>query len=90
MTQSGYTLRVGEQGQITLPQAVRKSLAVNAGDVLSMVQIEDVLLLSRREARIPELSLQFSAMMQEADVSLAELLKGLEEERKLIWEERDR
>ncbi len=89
MTQSGYTLRVGEQGQITLPQAVRKSLAIKAGDVLSLVQIEDVLLLSRRDARIPELSLQFSGMMQEAGVSLAELLQGLEEERRLIWEERN-
>ncbi len=89
MTPSSYVLRVGAHGQITLPRAVRKSLAVDSGDVLSLVQIEDVLLLSRREARIPELSLQFSAMMQEAGVSLAELLQDLEEERRLIWEERN-
>jgi hypothetical protein len=67
---------------------VCKSLAVDAGDVLNLVQIEDVLLLSRREAKIPDLSLQFTGVMQEANVSLAELLKGLEEERKLIWQER--
>jgi hypothetical protein len=67
---------------------VRKSLAVDAGDVLNLVQIEEVLLLTRREAKIPDLSLQFTGVMQEANVSLAELLKGLEEERKLIWQER--
>jgi bifunctional DNA-binding transcriptional regulator/antitoxin component of YhaV-PrlF toxin-antitoxin module len=88
MTQPAYTLRLGEQGQLTLPQAVCKSLAVNVGDALSLVQIEDVLLLSRLEVKIPELSQQFSAMMQEDGVSLEELLQGLEEERKLIWTER--
>lgn len=69
MTTSGHTLRLGKQGQIALPRAVRRSLAVNAGDVLSLVQIKDVLLLLRREAKIPELSLKFSGMMQEAGVS---------------------
>lgn len=78
------------EGKSPLPQTICERLARNAGDVLSLVQIEDVLLLSRREARIPDLSLQFSGMMQEAGVSLAELLQGLEDERKLIWEERDR
>ena len=86
MTPSVYALRLRERGQLTLPLALRKSLAVKAGDELALVQIEDVLVLSRRETKIPDLSQQFSAMMQEADVSLAKLLQGLEEERELDLE----
>ncbi len=57
--------------------------------MLILVQVDDVLFLSRRETAVSDLSQQFSAMMQEAGVSLAELLNGLEEERKLIWAERE-
>jgi len=88
MTQSAYVIRLRKRGQLTLPKAVRRSLAVEAGDVLILVQLDNVLFLSRRETAIPDLSQQFSALMQEAGVSLAELLNGLEEERKLIWAER--
>lgn len=77
------------EGKSPLPQTICERLARNAGDVLSLVQIEDVLLLSRREARIPDLSLQFSGMMQEAGVSLTELLQGLDEERKKPSREQD-
>ena len=49
MTQSAYVIRLRKRGQLTLPQAVRKSLAVEAGDVLILVQVDNVLFLSRRE-----------------------------------------
>lgn len=88
MTQSVYSIRLRERGQLTLPQAVRKSLALSADVVLTLVQIDNILLLSRREPEIHELSQQFSVLMQESGVSLAELLEGLDEERKLIWKER--
>lgn len=86
--QTAYAVRVRERGQITLPQPVRSSLSVDTGDTLSLVQIDDILLLSPRQSVIPKLSQEFTALMQEEGVSLAELLQGLEEERKLIWHER--
>ena len=89
MTQSAYVIRLRKRGQLTLPEAVRRSLAVEAGDMLILVQVDDVLFLSRRETAVSDLSQQFSAMMQEAGVSLAELLNGLEEERELIWAARE-
>lgn len=57
-------------------------------DMLNMVQTDDILLLSPRQTVIPKLSQEFTALMQEEGVSLAELLQGLDEERKLIWQER--
>lgn len=86
--QTAFAIRVRERGQITLPQAVRTSLSVDTGDTLNLVQIDDIVLLSPRQALIPKLSQEFTALMQEDGVSLADLLKGLEEERRLIWQER--
>lgn len=86
--QTTFSVRLRERGQITLPQPVRDSLAVDTGDTLNLVQIDDILLLSPRQALIPKLSQEFTALMQEEGVSLADLLQGLEEERKLIWQER--
>ena len=59
MTQSAYVIRLRKRGQLTLPQAVRRSLAVEAGDMLILVQVDDVLFLSRRETAVSDLSQQF-------------------------------
>jgi bifunctional DNA-binding transcriptional regulator/antitoxin component of YhaV-PrlF toxin-antitoxin module len=85
--QATSAIRLRERGQITLPQAVRNSLAVDSGDTLTLVQVDDILLLSSRQVMVPKLSQEFTALMQEEGVSLAELLEGLEEERKLSWQE---
>ena len=87
--QTAFTVRVRERGQITLPQSVRNSLAVDTGDTLNLVQIDDILLLSPRQTMIPKLSQEFTELMHEEGVSLAELLQGLEEERRLIFDERN-
>ena len=89
MTQAAYTVRLRERGQITLPQSVRNNLAVDTGDTLNLVQIDDILLLSPRQTMIPKLAQEFTELMEEEGVSLAELLQGLEEERRLIQQEKE-
>ena len=83
-----YTVRLRDRGQLTLPQAVRKKLAVDDGDILTLVQIDDLAIITRRSSLLPKLSQEFTAIMKEDGVSLAELLQGLEEEREQIWRER--
>lgn len=85
-----YTVRLRERGQITIPQAVRDQWVKDAEnfDVLNLVQIGDALFLSPRQTFLPELSKQFSALMDEEGVTLADLLAGLAEEREAIYWER--
>ena len=83
-----YAVRLRDRGQLTLPQAVRKKLAVDDGDILTLVQIDDLAIITRRSSLLPKLSQEFTAIMKEDGVSLAELLQGLEEEREQIWRER--
>ncbi|VAW41082.1 hypothetical protein MNBD_CHLOROFLEXI01-2338 [hydrothermal vent metagenome] len=83
------TVRLRERGQITIPQAVRDKWAVEANnpDVLNLIEIGDALFLSPKKVLLPQLSKQFSALMDEEGVSLANLLEGLAEERKAIYQE---
>lgn len=84
------TVRLRERGQITIPQTVRDKWAAKANDldVLNLIEIGDAVFLSPKKLLLPELSKQFSALMDEEGVSLADLLEGLAEERQAIYQER--
>ena len=83
-----YTVRLRDRGQLTIPQAARDVLAVKEGDSLTLIQIDGLLLLGPKQPLIPQLSEQFSKQMDEAGVSLADLLEGLAEERRLSGKDR--
>ena len=84
------TVRLRERGQITIPQAVRDKWSIEANnlDVLTLIEIGEAVLLSPKKLLLPELSKQFSALMDEEGVTLADLLEGLAEERQAIYQER--
>jgi hypothetical protein len=74
---------------MTIPQAVREVLAAAEGDLLTLLQIEDdLLLLTPRELRVPALQARFVEEMERAGVSLADLLEGLADEREARARER--
>lgn len=85
-----YTVRLRERGQLTLPQPVRESLTevVDDLDLLTLVQIDDMLILTPKKLYVTELAKQISAEMERTGVTLADLLEGLAEEREAIWRER--
>lgn len=83
-----YPIRLRERGQITVPQAVRESLDVADGDVLTLLQVGDVILLTPKQPKVPQLADKIAALMKQEDISLADLLLGLAEERETIWRER--
>lgn len=83
-----YTIQIRERGQLTLPRKIRIRLALDAGDTLTLVQVDDIILLSPKQPLIPKLAREFGQQMDEAGVTLADLLQGLEEEREAIWHER--
>lgn len=85
-----FAVRLRPRGQITIPQAVREQMAVDEGDVLTLVDAGDLVFLSRTRPQVPKLADRIAILMDEAGVSLADLLAGLEEERQAIWNERHR
>ena len=78
-----YTVRLRERGQVTIPRLVREKLSAGEGDLLTLVQFDDLMLLTPRQPRVPALTEKFTAAMEEAQVTLADLLTALAEEREL-------
>lgn len=83
-----FPVRLRPKGQITIPQAVRDHWQVADGDALTLIEVGDFVLLSRKEPEVPRLADKIVALMAEQGVSLADLLEGLEEERRAIRAER--
>lgn len=81
------TVRLRERGQLTIPHDLREKLMAAGGEVLTLLQIGDLLLLTPRQPRVSRLSEQFTAEMDKAGVSLADLLVGLAEERQTSYQE---
>ena len=76
-----YSVRLRERGQLTIPQAARDLLSMKEGDTLTLMQVDDLLVLGVTQPQVPRLSAEFSRIMDEEGVSLADLLEGLNEER---------
>ena len=48
-----YTVRLRDRGQLTIPRDVRDKLMAEEGDVFTLLQIDDLMLLTRRQPRVP-------------------------------------
>jgi AbrB family looped-hinge helix DNA binding protein len=85
-----YSIQVRQRGQMTLPQQLRKSLAIEDGDTLTVVQIGDTIVLAPRPLRIPGLIDRMADMLDEGGITLADLLSDLPRIREEIYRERYR
>ena len=83
-----YPVRLRDRGQITVPQTIRENLQVTEGDILALLHVGDLVLLTPKQPQVPLLADKFATLMEADNVSLADLLLGLEEEREAIWQER--
>lgn len=76
-----FPIRLQEQGQITVPQVVQDNLNVTEGDMLTMLQVGDLVLLTPRQPQVPQLADKIIAIMEDEGVSLTDLMAGVEAER---------
>ena len=76
-----YPVRLRSRGQITVPQRIREQMNVEDGDMLTLVQVGEVAVLVPFQPQIPQLADRIVAKMAESNVTLADLLTGLEIER---------
>ena len=81
MTINTYPIKIRQRGQVTLPQPVREQWESQSGDVMTLVQFDEFAILAPTLLKTPSLAKQFSQLMDEDGVSLADLLEGLKEER---------
>ncbi len=83
-----YPIQVRQRGQVTIPRKVRESMAIEDGDTLVLLPVGETLILVPRQLRAPELMDRLAGMLEESEVSLADLLADLPGIRETIYRER--
>jgi AbrB family looped-hinge helix DNA binding protein len=83
-----FTIQVRQRGQITIPKKVREALSISEGDILTLVQVDEVFLLIPKKLKGAEITDRFTALMEAQGLTLNDLLEDLPQIRKELYEER--
>jgi bifunctional DNA-binding transcriptional regulator/antitoxin component of YhaV-PrlF toxin-antitoxin module len=73
-----FPVRLEKEGVITIPQAMQNNLSLSEGDMLTFVQMGDLVLLTLKKTQVPQLVDKIAALRQDAGLSVGDLLEGLE------------
>jgi AbrB family looped-hinge helix DNA binding protein len=83
------TIQMRSKGALTIPSELRRKYSLDEGDVFSVIDMGDgSLVLVPRVSVVPKLVAEIQALRREAGLSLEELLSGLPDERRRLYEER--
>ena len=82
------TIQLRDKGVITLPMSLRRKYSLRTGDVFSVRDLgEGVLMISPKSSRVAALGDKVADILRAEGVSVKELLEGLNEERKRYYRE---
>ena len=82
------TLQVRQRGILTLPAKLRSRYQLDAGDQLTVVDLDGFILLVPKVSLLPKLVAEIEQLREEAGLSIDDLLEGLDEQRRRAYEER--
>jgi bifunctional DNA-binding transcriptional regulator/antitoxin component of YhaV-PrlF toxin-antitoxin module len=82
-----FSLQVQKEGQISIPQDVLNTMQTHEGQNLTLLQIGGFAVIVPRIPKVTALTESFVSLMNASNVTVDELLEGLQEERQAIWQE---
>ncbi|MEA5477713.1 hypothetical protein VB774_08765 [Pseudanabaena galeata UHCC 0370] len=82
-----FSLQVQKEGQINIPQDVLNTLQTHEGQTLTLLQIGEFAVIVPRIPQVTTLTENFVSLMNASNITVDELLEGLQEERQSIWQE---
>lgn len=77
--------RLGEKGQLTIPKEYRRSLSLEAGAPIAVLQVGSGLLLIPEQARFSELCDRLTRAFSGHGMTAADVLATLPESRELVY-----
>lgn len=81
-------VQIRKKGNLTLPIELRNKYGFNEGDILTVIDLgEGVILLTPRASQVNRLGNRVAEKLAEAGVSLDDLLQTLDEERERYYRE---
>lgn len=60
-----FAIRLEKNGTITVPQAIQDKLNLCEGDLLNLIEIEDLILLTLQQPKVPQLSDQITTIRED-------------------------
>jgi len=85
------TVQMRAKGGLTIPTELRRKYGLEEGEVFTLFDLgEGSLLLVPRISIVPKLVAEMEAIREEAGLTLDDLLAGLPDERRRLFEERGR
>ncbi len=85
-----FSLQVQKEGQISIPQDVLNTLQTHEGQTLTLLQIGEFAVIVPRIPKVSALTESFVSLMNANNITVDELLEGLQEERQAIWQEQQK
>ena len=83
------TIQMRAKGSVTIPIELRQKYSLDEGDVFTLVDLEDgSLVLVPRLSVVPKLIAEMTTLREKAGLSLDDLLEGLPDIRRELYEER--
>jgi AbrB family looped-hinge helix DNA binding protein len=78
---------IKSRGQLTIPKKIRESSHLEEGQVVSIIPVGDSVIITPKRLELDEARRQLRRIMRASGLSEKELLKGLGEERELLYKE---
>jgi AbrB family looped-hinge helix DNA binding protein len=75
------------RGQITLPKKIREMSHLEEGKVVSIIPVGDTVIITPKRLELDEARRRIKKILKESGLSVDDVLAGLEEERKALYEE---
>jgi AbrB family looped-hinge helix DNA binding protein len=82
-----YKSHIRERGQLTIPKEVREKGALYDGEAVTIIPIGDSILVTPKRLGLDEARREIRRIMKASGVTMEELIEGLEEERKRLYQE---
>ena len=82
-----YKSQIRGRGQLTIPKKVREKGALYDGESVSIIPIGNSILVTPQKLGLEEARREIRKIMKASGVTLEELIEGLEDERRALFEE---
>ena len=82
-----YRAEIKARGQLTIPKKIREAGNLEEGEVVSIIPLGDTLIITPRRLGLEEARREIRKILKASGVSIQDLLKGLEEEREILFKE---
>ena len=86
-TVKAVTTEIKSRGQLTIPKKIRDASHLEEGQEVSIIPVGDSVIITPRRLDLNEARRQLRRIMKASGLSEKDLLKGLAEERDLLYKE---